>query len=49
MKVAESENVDLIVIGSHGCGKLMCKFEKLIGSTAENVVRHSKIPVLVVK
>jgi len=49
LKVAESENVDLIVIGSHGCGKLMCEFEKLIGSTAENVIRHSKMPVLIVR
>jgi len=49
LKVAESEDVSLIVMGSHGCGKLGCTLEKLIGSTAENVVRHAKKPVLVVR
>ncbi len=49
LKTAEEEDVDLIVIGSHGCGRLSCELEKLIGSTAENVVRHAKKPVLVVR
>ncbi|MBO8183528.1 MAG: universal stress protein [Archaeoglobus sp.] len=49
LKVAESEDVSLIVMGSHGCGRLGCTLEKLIGSTAENVVRHAKKPVLVVR
>ena len=49
LKVAESEDVNLIVIGSHGCGRLGCELEKLIGSTVENVVRHAKKPVLVVR
>ncbi|MDI3502432.1 MAG: hypothetical protein PWR09_557 [Archaeoglobi archaeon] len=49
LKVADSEDVSLIVMGSHGCGRLGCELEKLIGSTAENVVRHAKKPVLVVR
>ena len=49
LKVAESEDVSLIVMGSHGCGRLSCELEKLIGSTTENVVRHTKKPVLVVR
>ena len=49
LKVAESEDVSLIVMGSHGCGRLSCELEKLIGSTTENVVRHAKKPVLVVR
>jgi nucleotide-binding universal stress UspA family protein len=49
LKVADCEKVSIIVLGSHGCGKLGCELEKLIGSTAENVIRHSKFPVMVVK
>ena len=49
LKVAESEDVSLIVMGSHGCGRLSCELEKLIGSTTENVVRYAKKPVLVVR
>ena len=49
LKVAESENVSLIVLGSHGCGRIRCELEKLIGSTAENVLRHAKKAVLVVR
>ncbi len=49
LKCAEEEDVDLIVIGSHGCGRITCSLEKLIGSTAENVIRHSKKPVLIVR
>jgi len=36
-------------MGIHGCGRLSCELEKLTGSTAENVVRHAKKPVLVVE
>jgi nucleotide-binding universal stress UspA family protein len=43
---AESMDADLIVIGSHGHTGLM---HMLLGSTAEQVVRHAKCPVLVVK
>ncbi|HXH65006.1 MAG TPA: universal stress protein [Mariprofundaceae bacterium] len=43
---ADSMDADLIVIGSHGHTGLM---HMLLGSTAEQVVRHAKCPVLVVK
>ena len=42
---AEGWNADLIVMGTHGRTGLM---HLLIGSIAEHVLRHSKIPVLVV-
>lgn len=43
---AEEQNIDMIVVGSHGIGG----FERLvIGSVSEKVVRHAKIPVLVVR
>jgi nucleotide-binding universal stress UspA family protein len=43
---AEKQNVDLIIVGSHGIGE----FERLvIGSVSEKVVRHAKVPVLVVR
>jgi nucleotide-binding universal stress UspA family protein len=43
---ADSMDADLIVIGSHGHTGLL---HLLLGSTAEQVVRHAKCPVLVVK
>ncbi|MGI9429190.1 MAG: universal stress protein [Bythopirellula sp.] len=43
---AEQENVDMIVIGSHGRTGLS---RLLLGSIAEAVVRGSKCPVLTVK
>ena len=46
LKVAESRNCDLIVMGSHGHGILE---EALIGSTARRVLRQSTKPVLVVR
>ena len=39
-------NVDLIVMGSQGATGLK---EMLVGSNTEKVVRHSEIPVLVIK
>jgi nucleotide-binding universal stress UspA family protein len=45
LKIAEESKMDIIVMGSigkTGPGKF------LLGSTAEKVVRHSKVPVLVV-
>ena len=44
--LAESEDVDLIVMGTHGRTGL---FRLLMGSVAEAVVRHAKCPVLSVK
>ena len=45
LKTAEVWEADLIVIGTHGRTGLM---HLLVGSVAEYVVRHSKIPVMVV-
>lgn len=43
---AEEQNVDMIIVGSHGMGE----FERLvIGSVSEKVVRHAKVQVLVVR
>ncbi|WP_407556852.1 universal stress protein [Winogradskyella sp. 4-2091] len=44
--VAKEHNADLIVMGSHGVSGIK---EVLVGSNTEKVVRHSDIPVLVVK
>ena len=43
---AKKQNCDLIVMGTHGQSALA---EVLIGSTARWVVRHSPIPVLVIR
>lgn len=45
-EVAEENNADLIVMGSEGSSGLSGFF---IGSNTEKVVRHSDIPVLVIK
>ena len=45
-EVAKENNADLIVMGSHGASGIK---EMFIGSNTEKVVRHSDIPVLVVK
>ncbi len=45
-EVAKEHGVDLIVMGSHGASGLK---EVLVGSNTEKVVRHSNIPVLVIK
>ena len=44
--VKRSENYDLIVLGAFGSGGIL---ERLLGSTAEAVLRHSKCSVLVVR
>jgi nucleotide-binding universal stress UspA family protein len=46
LKVEEEENVSAIVLGSHGKSNIK---EILIGSVSENVIRKSRVPVLVVK
>ncbi len=43
--IAEKHKVDLIVMGTHGRTGVM---HLLMGSVAEYVVRHSKVPVMVV-
>lgn len=45
-EIAETNNVDLIVMGSHGASGYK---EFFVGSNAEKVVRNSEIPVLVIK
>jgi nucleotide-binding universal stress UspA family protein len=45
-EVAKENDANLVVMGSHGVSGLK---EVLIGSNTEKVVRHSDIPVLVVK
>ncbi|SDE48234.1 Nucleotide-binding universal stress protein, UspA family [Pricia antarctica] len=45
-EIAEMHDADLVVMGSHGSDGLK---EIFVGSNAEKVVRHSLIPVLVVK
>ncbi len=44
--VAQNHGADMIVMGSHGSDGLR---EIFVGSNAEKVVRHSDIPVLVIK
>jgi len=46
VEAADQENVDLIVLGTHGRTGLT---RLLMGSVAENVVRKAKCPVLTVK
>jgi nucleotide-binding universal stress UspA family protein len=46
IKFAERNNIDLIVMGTLGKTGLE-KF--LMGSVAEKVVRHSKVPVMIVR
>lgn len=44
--VADRDNFQLIIIGTHGCTGLS---HLLIGSTAERVVQHASCPVLSMK
>lgn len=46
IEYAKAENIDLIVIGTHGRSGLM---HILMGSVAERVVRNAPCPVLTVK
>ena len=45
-EVAEANNADIIVMGSHGTDGIM---EIFVGSNTEKVVRNSDVPVLVIK
>lgn len=45
-EIAEKHGTDLVIMGSHGADGLQ---EIFVGSNAEKVVRHSDIPVLVIK
>lgn len=46
MEISQEHKCDLIIMGSNGVAGLK---EVFIGSNTEKVVRHSKIPVLVIK
>ena len=46
LDVAESEQADLIVMGSRGLGTFK---EILLGSISHGVISHSTVPVLIVK
>lgn len=43
--LAASEGVSMIVLGSHGHANIA---DIILGATSENVIRHSKVPVLVI-
>lgn len=45
LKTAETWEADMIVMGTHGRSGLM---HLLMGSTAEYILRHAKVPVIVV-
>lgn len=45
-RIARNEYIDLIVIGTHGRNSIA---DKLLGSTAEAVIRRAHCPVLVVR
>lgn len=46
LRVARSEQADLIVIGSHSHHGMFG--QKLLGDTAQQISLHSKVPVLLV-
>ncbi len=46
LKIIQKNDIDLIVMGSHGASGFKDMF---IGSNAEKVVRHSEVPVLIIK
>jgi nucleotide-binding universal stress UspA family protein len=46
MKTIKSNEIDLIIMGSHGASGAK---EMFVGSNAEKVVRNSNVPVLVIK
>ncbi len=45
-QISKDQEIDLIIMGSHGSSGIE---ELLIGSNTEKVVRHSEIPVLIIK
>ncbi len=45
LKVIESEDIDLIIMGTHGRSKME---HVIFGSVAENVVKKSPVPVLTI-
>jgi nucleotide-binding universal stress UspA family protein len=45
MTTAAGEKVSIIILGSHGRSNIG---EMLLGSVSENVIRHARVPVLVI-
>ena len=45
MKTAAEEKTSIIVLGSHGRSNIR---EMLMGSVSENVIRHARVPLLVI-
>jgi nucleotide-binding universal stress UspA family protein len=45
MNTAAEEKTSIIVLGSHGRSNIR---EMLMGSVSENVIRHAKVPLLVI-
>ena len=45
MTTAAEEKASLIIMGSHGRSNIQ---EMLMGSVSENVIRHAKVPLLVI-
>jgi nucleotide-binding universal stress UspA family protein len=45
MVTAAEEKVSIIVLGSHGRSNIQ---EMLMGSVSENIIRHAKVPLLVI-
>ena len=45
LKEAEKVNAEMIITGSHGHGAV---YDILVGSVSAGIIKHSKIPVLVV-
>jgi nucleotide-binding universal stress UspA family protein len=45
LEQAEKREAEVIVVGSHGRGKL---FDVVVGSVSAGVIRKAKVPVLVV-
>lgn len=45
MAAAAEEKASVVVMGSHGMSNIK---EMLMGSVSENVIRHAKVPVLVI-
>lgn len=46
LQIEREENVDAIILGSHGRSNLK---EMVLGSVSEYVIRHSEKPVIVIK
>ncbi|MGC9434744.1 MAG: universal stress protein [Methanomicrobiales archaeon] len=46
LRIADAEEVSVLVVGSHGKSNIN---QMLLGSVSENIIRHARRPVLVVR